>query len=230
MMNPKSSQAKRGKSKKNTKFNPKTSRGYRDRNATVNSRSKLERFLIVCEGSKTEPNYFRCFRVPKDVIALDVRGIGENTINLVKEAIKLKKNDGDYDQVWCVFDKDSFPIENFNKALELAEDNDIKVAYSNEAFEIWYILHFDYRDTAMSRQEYQDVLTQKLRNAKLIDLNKQYRKNDNNMYEYLEKLQSQAIKNSKRLLEQYNPPQPAIDNPSTTVHLLVEELNKFVRP
>jgi hypothetical protein len=229
-MNPKSSQAKRGKSKKNTKFNPKTSRGYRDRNATVNSRSKLERFLIVCEGSKTEPNYFRCFRVPKDVIALDVRGIGENTINLVKEAIKLKKNDGDYDQVWCVFDKDSFPIENFNKALELAEDNDIKVAYSNEAFEIWYILHFDYRDTAMSRQEYQDVLTQKLRNAKLIDLNKQYRKNDNNMYEYLEKLQSQAIKNSKRLLEQYNPPQPAIDNPSTTVHLLVEELNKFVRP
>jgi hypothetical protein len=43
-------------------------------------------------------------------------------------------------------------------------------------------------------------------------------------------LQSQAIKNSKRLLEQYNPPQPAIDNPSTTVHLLVEELNKFVRP
>jgi hypothetical protein len=154
----------------------------------------------------------------------------ENTINLVKEAIKLKKNDGDYDQVWCVFDKDSFPIENFNKALELAEDNDIKVAYSNEAFEIWYILHFDYRDTAMSRQEYQDVLTQKLRNAKLIDLNKQYRKNDNNMYEYLEKLQSQAIKNSKRLLEQYNPPQPAIDNPSTTVHLLVEELNKFVRP
>ena len=227
MMNPKSSQAKRGKSRK---LNPKTSRGYRDRNATVNSRSKLERFLIVCEGSKTEPNYFRCFRVPKDVIALDVRGIGENTINLVKEAIKLKKNDGDYDQVWCVFDKDSFPIENFNKALELAEDNDIKVAYSNEAFEIWYILHFDYRDTAMSRQEYQDVLTQKLRNAKLIDLNKQYRKNDNNMYEYLEKLQSQAIKNSKRLLEQYNPPQPAIDNPSTTVHLLVEELNKFVRP
>ncbi|MGB3401590.1 MAG: RloB family protein [Microcoleaceae cyanobacterium] len=217
-MNPKSS--------KNN--NRRKSRAYKNR--TVNSRDKIQRFLIVCEGSKTEPNYFKHFRVPKNVVELDIRGIGENTVNLVKEAIKLKEDDGDYDQVWCVFDKNSFSKEQFNQALDIAKKNNIKVAYSNEAFEIWYILHFDYRDTAMSRKEYQKELTEKLIKANLIKKNQQYQKNDSNMYEYLERLQLQAIKNAKKLLEQYNPPQPAIDNPSTTVHLLVEELNKFARP
>lgn len=217
-MNPKSSKSK----------NRNTSRGYQDRK--VNNRDKRERFLIVCEGSKTEPNYFKCFRVPKTVVELDIIGIGKNTVNLVKEAIKIKETDRDYDQVWCVFDKDSFSEQQFNQALNLADQNNIEIAYSNEAFEIWYILHFDYRDTAMSRKEYQKELTKKLRKEKLITKNQHYKKNDSNIYEYLEKLQQQAIKNSERLLKQYNPPQPAIDNPSTTVHLLVKELNKFARP
>lgn len=207
----------------------KTSRGYKERK--VNYRDKRERFLIVCEGSKTEPHYFKCFRVPGDVVEIDIRGIGENTINLVKEAIKIQeKEDKNYDQVWCVFDKDSFSEKQFNQALDIAKKNNIKVAYSNEAFEIWYILHFGYRDTAMSRQEYQIELTKKLRKEKLIKKNQKYDKNDNNMYDYLQYLQPQAIKNAEQLLQQYYPPQPALNNPSTTVHLLVKELNKFARP
>jgi hypothetical protein len=88
--------------------------------------------LIVCEGERTEPAYFGSFRVPKDIVSISVRGLGYNTVSLVQEAIKLKSNE-DYDQVWCVFDRDSFPVQNFNNALQIAERNDIRVAYSNEA-------------------------------------------------------------------------------------------------
>ncbi|WP_205127438.1 MULTISPECIES: AAA family ATPase [Okeania] len=41
---------------------------------------------------------------------------------------------------------------------------------------------------------------------------------------------SNLVKAAEKLLEQHNPPNPVNDNPSTTVHLLVKELNKFVRP
>lgn len=189
------------------------------RNETVETREIKERFLIVCEGTKTEPNYFKNFPVPKDVI--DVRGFGKNTISLVKEALGIKQEDNDYDQVWCVFDRDSFPVKNFNEAIKYAKDNNIEVAYSNEAFELWYLLHFDYRNTAMSRTEYKKVLTKRM--------NKKYEKNSETIYEDLEINQTQAIQNAERLLLQYNRPNPANDNPSTTVHLLVQQLNRFVR-
>ncbi len=114
----------------------------------VETRETYERFLIVCEGAKTEPNYFQSFRVPKEVI--DIHGIGDNTIRIVEEAIRLKEKDN-YDQVWCVFDRDSFPPNRFNAAFILAGENSIKIAYSNEAFELWYLLHFNYYDSAMSR-------------------------------------------------------------------------------
>ena len=98
-----------------------------------------QRFLIVCEGEKTEPNYFRKFRIPGLVV--QVEGLGINTMSLVHETINLREQ-GDYDQVWCVFDKDDFPDKNFNAAIALAKRNRIRVAYSNQSFELWYVLHF----------------------------------------------------------------------------------------
>ncbi|TWJ56183.1 hypothetical protein CHCC5023_1520 [Bacillus paralicheniformis] len=47
------------------------------------------------------------------------------------------------------------------------------------------------------------------------------------MYNLLKSKQSTAIKNAKRLLESYTSQNPENNKPSTTVHLLVEELNKF---
>ena len=121
-----------------------------------NRRNLRKTFLIVCEGSKTEPNYFEGFRVPREIY--DVKGMGDNTIRLVREAIKLKEQ-GNYDQVWVVMDKDDFPVDHFNGAIEMARAKNICVAYSNEAFELWYLLHFDYHDTAVSRRTYRERLS-----------------------------------------------------------------------
>ena len=117
-----------------------------------NRKDKSRRwFLIVCEGEKTEPNYFRSFPVDTKVIKLDIKGEGKNTKSLVEKAIQLKKDSesDEKDRFWCVFDRDKndknpHDAQNFNAAITLTKTNGIKVAYSNDAFEVWYLLHFHY--------------------------------------------------------------------------------------
>jgi hypothetical protein len=183
-------------------------------------------FLIVCEGEKTEPNYFRSFPVNKNLIRLDIKGEGKNTKSLVEKAIELKNKDeyDENDRFWCVFDRDKNPknandSQNFNSAITLARNNGIDVAYSNDAFELWYLLHFHFYNTGISRQDYQNMLTKLLGHK--------YEKNSQTIYEELKDKQQDAIKHAKLLLQVYDRPNPEIDNPSTTVHLLVEELNIF---
>ena len=192
------------------------SRSYSSRK--VNTREVRQRFLIVCEGEKTEPNYFRSFRVPKVVI--DIKGLGANPSKLVKSA-KEFSNQEDYDQVWCVFDRDSWTEEDFNNAIKNAEAEEFGVAYSNEAFELWYILHFEFLNAGIPRSKYAHKLNSLL--------GQKYQKNSETIYEEIFEKQATAINNAQKLLKQYNPQNPAKDNPSTTVHLLVKELNKFVR-
>jgi len=198
---------------------------FADRRA--DTRDEIERFLIVCEGMETEPNYFQSFRVPTEVI--NVQGTGTNTIRVVEEAISRRDADDNkgitYDQVWCVFDHDSFPATHFNEALDLAKRQNIKVAYSHEAFEIWYLLHFDYIDIPIARQDYRAKLTSRLQDAELKVV---YEKNSKTMYADLLSQQQAAIRNAKKLHRRYNPHYPEKDNPCTTVYLLVEELNKYL--
>ncbi len=174
---------------------------------------ELESFLITCEGEKTEPNYFKRFRVSGKVI--EVKGLGDHTFSLVKKTIELKAKKA-YDQTWVVLDRDSFPVERFNNALNLAKENRIQVAYSNEAFELWYLLHFNYYNTSMCRDQFSKMLSRLM--------GRPYKKNSAVIYDQLLQKQSTAIKNATRLLTQYPNPKPVDNNPSTTVHLLVKEL------
>jgi len=182
---------------------------------------KMRRILIVCEGEKTEPNYFRKFpENPEIYDRIDIHGTGYNTVSLVNEAIRLKleayKRKEPYIEVWCVFDKDDFPIDQFICAIILAEKNQIKCAYSIEAFEIWYMLHFNFYDSALSRDQYKEKLSELL--------GKTYIKNDEGMYQLLQKRKNIALQNARRLYAlQYNQPF-AKQNPITTVFKLVERL------
>ena len=198
--------------------------GYRARQVEV--RQVRQRFLILCEGSKTEPNYFRAFPTAANVIDIEVDGLACDPKKLTRAAIDRKTmSDADgtpYDQIWCVFDRDDWPVTLFNQAFEDARNNGIEVAYSNEAFELWYLLHFNYYDTACSRTDYKRRLS--------TLLVKTYQKNDPGMYSVLGARQQTEIRNADRRLSQYTPPHPADDNPSTTVHRLVRELSDHARP
>jgi RloB-like protein len=176
----------------------------------VGGRRPRSAILIVCEGAKTEPQYFKGFRLP----SVEVVGAGKNTLSLVEHAFRISEG---YDQTWCVFDRDSFPAQTFNAAIQRAATHGFKVAYSNEAFEIWYLLHFDFHASALSRTLYEQKLTERL--------GRPYKKNDPAMFDALRGRQDQAIGHARRLLADYAPNHnPEQDNPCTTVHLLVEQL------
>lgn len=187
-------------------------------------------FLIVCEGEKTEPNYFKSFpkKIGKIVYNFEFDGGGISTLKVVEKAIELRdKSKQKYDRVWTVFDKDSFKPDSFNSAIEKAKANKIGCAWSNEAFELWYLLHFHNRVTPMPRDSYKKAIESAI-NAKLANKKKpfEYKKNDPTMYAVLQKMgnQTQAIKWAKKLNENFDGFNFADQNPATQVFKLVEEL------
>ena len=188
-------------------------------------REERYRYLIVCEGKKTEPNYFEVLKrkLPRGIIDIEILGIGANTLSIIKFAkekyLQSKKTPVPYDKVWVVFDRDSFPPSDFDNAIHSAKANNFGCAWSNEAFELWYLLHFEYRNTGMARDEYKNVLSK--------HLSEEYQKNSPNMYEKLENKQEAAIKNAEKLLQYHGSITPSKANPATKVHLLVKELNKY---
>jgi RloB-like protein len=204
--------------------------------------------LIICEGEETEPNYFQNF--PVSNIKVKTIGTGRNTESLVDEAIKkwieFSEEDEFYERLWCIFDRDSFSQNSYDSAFKKANDEEkrlnrrfkrragrrinISIAYSNQAFELWYLLHFDYIDSALSRSEYKRMLTGRME--------KKYEKNDPSMYQFFEILskktncqkgQKFAIANAKKLRKGLNKELRHNHCPSTTVDKLVEELNKYLK-
>jgi hypothetical protein len=209
---------------------------YRGTSRKENIKSKRRFFLIVCEGEKTEPNYFESLKdsLPKgvlDVCDFKIVGTGNNTKSLVKKAKQLridfeKDTNKPIDKLWVVFDKDSFTPDSFNSAIqECMNKQDIACAWTNEAFELWYLLHFNYYNTGISRRQYQQKIEENFQSKGLQGYT--YQKNSTGMYKILNQYGSlkDAIKNAKMLETLYlGQSDFANQNPCTMVHKLVEEL------
>jgi len=183
------------------------------------------RILIVCEDSKSSRYYFESFPVDRRRIDFKVVGAGMNTDSLVENVIeKIKeatKNRQPYSDVWCVFDRDSFPLANYARAFQLAENNKIRVAWANQAFELWYLLHYDYLEAGIERGQYKE---------KLLKKGLVYDKADKTIYQKTESLQEKAIRNAAKLEKHWNDCGKRFqerENPSTSVHKLVEYLNEL---
>lgn len=194
-------------------------RGFSRKKAT---RSPKTRILIVCGGQATEVNYFKSFPVDTQVHQIDIEACAKDPWKIVQRVLKLRdraeKEGAPYNQVWCVFDKDDFTDENFNLAVRLAEEERLRVAWSNQAFELWYCLHFDYLDSALHRSQYAAQLAGRLGS---------YRKNDRAVYGKLISRQKHAIRNARKLHALKADLPPAKQDPVTLVYELVETLNKF---
>ncbi len=83
-------------------------------------RAPYERVLIICEGEKTEPNYFACLRTQfglnrANVVIADKK-VGLDPKSLVDYAIKEFEKESDFNHVYCVFDKDKHVT--YDAALE----------------------------------------------------------------------------------------------------------------
>ncbi|HHU46666.1 MAG TPA: RloB domain-containing protein [Bacteroidales bacterium] len=202
-----------------------------------NVKSKHRFYLIVCEGEKTEPNYFESLKddLPKGVLNVcdfKIVGTGNNTISLVKRAMKLRDQwqmqiEKPIDKLWIVFDKDSFSDYSFNSAIQtcMAKNPDVDCAWTNEAFELWYLLHFHYYNTGISRERYQKLIENNFKEKGLK--NYTYKKNSKEMYSLLKTYTNRefAIKNAVKLKKIYVGEQNySKQNPCTMVYKLVAEL------
>ncbi len=203
--------------------------------------TKIERptILIVCEGENTEPTYFQQFKLSSATIK--PVGEGYNTISLVKRAIQLS-TEKQYEQVWCVFDADPKPdnpkqAQNFNDAIKLADKKGFGIAYSNQAFEYWIILHFeDHQGGGMNRCDYNHKINSFLRPFRLGYEGEDSKIITEEIFELLDGIDDKtnkerkalAIYRAKRNYDLFDHINPAYEESSTTVFRLVEELLKYV--
>lgn len=190
--------------------------------------------LIVCEGKNTEPSYFNQFRLSSATI----KSVGEgyNTTSLVNRAIQLA-SEKQYDQVWCVFDKDDFAENDFNDAIQLAESQSFKVAYSNQSFEYWLILHFDdHQGGRMHRRDYCNKINDLLKPHGVTYDGNRSKKISEDFFELLDGVDTKmnkkridiAITRAERNFNQFDHSNPAKEESSTTVFKLAEELIKYL--
>jgi hypothetical protein len=153
---------------------------------------KSKQWLIVCEGAKTEPHYFRGLidyfhhdNGGRDISPfVHIKGIGRNTESLMRSVEGFfERVESEYGMIpipfgniAVVFDRDSFGKDAFNHAVSMAaaqrsaysEIEQYIPAWSNESFELWILLHFQYMDSALTRGDINDKLTEIFRKSGLL--------------------------------------------------------------
>jgi len=189
-----------------------------------------KRILILCEGGKTEPSYFKSIRADKMLsnqlsgLRIHVHDTKKNTAKeLVAEAIQLmkeaKREQNPYDEIWVVVDRDGYTKH--PESFDRARATGIKIAFSSTCFEFWFLLHFEY--TTASFQDC-DALLNRLKNHI-----PGYEKNLN-YYEILKPNMMLAIQRSEQIVQHWaevGQGQIWTYNPYSDVGTLVDYLMKL---
>ena len=191
-------------------------------------------YLIVCEGKKTEPNYFNGLKrkinekygrkVDVLIPNIDVKGTGMNTTSLVKYAEKTVNHANKvYGQVWVVFDKDDYSDEQFDEAVHNCNYN---VAWSNPNFELWLLAHFKKVNRYISKDDVLEELNREFIKNGLGE----YTKNDESIFEKVTengKLDI-AIDNCEYMESLNEDGQASQRNPMTKVYKIVDGLKEYL--
>jgi hypothetical protein len=217
-------------------------------------------FLIVCEDERTEPEYFSQFinLFPPKTLYLKPIGAGRDSLGVVEKAIQEKENlskeiQKEIDCVWVVFDRDDAHLDKakrarFENSLRKAKQSKFEVAYSNEVFELWILLHLEdvycsscwtddnlvkyppmHRDEIYSRL--QEAIKKYPSYSNFIYNHRKSLRNQKNIVEVIQEIgdEFEAIRRAKVLLEIQPNVVPLIANPSTKVHLLVQEIRRWAK-
>ena len=148
-----------------------------------------ENHLILCEGEKTEPNYFKEIKNRIDnkykgeKIDIEIiEGTKRGRLSLLKLAEEeVRKSKKKYNHVWLVYDKDEFNKDEFDNTVYKIEalNKKGKVKYhalwSNQCIEVWFLLHFIDLKVDVSREEYIEKINE---NWKKHKIDEKYTKND----------------------------------------------------
>lgn len=208
--------------KANPRKNIRRKRPFRDRHV---------RILIVCEGRKTERNYFSDlaghYRLGDNVVK--VVGLGQTPVPVVEEAKKCRRREAQkgesYDKVFCVFDCDEHT--DFQRASTMAEASGINLVRSWPCFEFWFLLHLRYTRKPFARAGSNSPADECLRELKKHWPKHwpEYAKNLEGLFQLLwnslDNAKRHAIKVAREAEQEEEP------NPSTEVHKLVNCLQSL---
>lgn len=120
-----------------------------------------DKVLVMCSG-ETEEIYFNHYKSKhkKDLENISIKVLTHkksNPMAVIQATLALIN---DFDEVWAVFDKDDFA--DFDEAISIALENGVNCAFSNEAIEYWFLLHFENKTGAISRANLNNELGRKL--------------------------------------------------------------------
>ncbi len=190
-------------------------------------RDPFPRFLIACEGKRTEKGYFlhiqHSERLPINLEIVNVNDpsalldrVLQLKANSEREAKKFSDDTRLFDEVWCVFDVDQHP--RLNQVKSRAQAAGVHVAISNPCFELWILLHFqDYRKAETSAK------IQQLLNKHLPEYNKVL------PCEQIMSLSPEAIARARKLDHWQETRKKLGGNPSTQVYKLLVQLRSYRR-
>lgn len=198
-------------------------------------RARTKRFLIVCEGIRTEPYYLKDLADHLGIRPSSVKiapNDGSSPDRVVAHGIKLYEDDaksGDsFDQVFFVFDKDQHST--YDAAVQQVNDcvatgRPFNAITSVPCFEYWLLLHFGYTDqpfNASGRKSVCDNLVSVLRKKPGFS---DYRKGTKGVYNLVKDKTSAAMTAAKKGLT--NAKKTGAQNPSTHIHELIDALQKL---
>lgn len=182
-----------------------------------------QKFIILCEGSKTEPQYFKGLRASiKASKLIDIEIVDTeytSCVELVDQALRIREKNRlqPNDQIWVVVDKDGY--SEHHRCFDKANSTGINIALSSISFEFWVLLHFEYTTTPRFSNS-KDII-HKMKDEQYID----YKKSMSDLYEFLYPHLEKARTNAQRLRNHHDSTSPRVKpynlNPYTNVDELV---------
>ena len=187
--------------------------------------------LIALEDTKSSKYYFEALIKDKKLTGAIVfaKHIGTDPNNVLEAIVKHEREHlkEKYEKRWIVIDKDDWSKDQINGTIERARGLGICVAISNEAYELWILLHCKPVTRYMNRIELNHELNKVFKGRFNID----YTKSSQDVYSFTVGLQATAIQNAKKLLKRHNEVNDGISpydcNPMTMIFELVECLNSL---
>ena len=206
---------------------------HKKRKARNTSRKRVEQkaVLIALEDTKSSKYYFDALLKDKKLTGqvIFAKHIGTDPENVVEAIVKheLENPTKQYEKRWAVIDKDDWSKKQINGAINRAKDLGICIAISNEAYELWILLHFK----PLSRYTHRTELNRELNRIFRERFGVDYSKSSQEVYAFTVGLQSEAIKNSKQLVAMHIRNNGSLNacenNPLSLVFELVECLNSL---
>ncbi len=190
--------------------------------------------LIVCEGEKTEPKYFKELRAAHSLSNANVIVAppehGNDPLSIARYAEHQLERSSDYNRVYCVFDRNGHAT--YAAALQKIKDSPhgksghLIAIPSVPCFEVWVLLHYEYTSAPFNAVGGKSSCDQVIK--KVMGHCYKYHKGFAGVFEELVDRTDAAVTHAKRL-ETHNR-ETNSENPATDVHHLVTYLRGLRSP